>query len=72
MTADCEITAVSASQVEVHTEGPLRLYDNLMIDSGFDLYAKVVRTDDGNTFTLAFTAKGEGFDEWLRKLYSEC
>jgi adenylate cyclase len=71
-TADCEITAVSASQVEVHTNGALQIYDNLMIDSGFDLYAKVVRTDSGNTFTLAFTAKGEGFDEWLRNLYSEC
>jgi adenylate cyclase len=72
MTADCEITAVSRSQAEVYTESPLRIYDNLMIDSGFDLYAKVVRTDSGNTFTLAFTAKGEGFDEWLRNLYSEC
>ena len=68
-TADCEITAVSASQVEVRTDDPLVLYDNLMIDTGFDLYAKVVRLDGNNHYTLAFTAKGEEFNEWMRNLY---
>ena len=67
-TVDCEITAVSASQVEVHADGRLRPYDNLMIDLGFDLYAKVVRMDENDNYTLAFTAKGEEFDEWIRTL----
>ena len=71
-TSDCEIIAVSVSQVEVRTDETLLLYDNLMIESGFDLYAKVVRIDGDNRYTLAFTAKGEGFDEWIRALYAEC
>ena len=70
-TYDCEITAVSASQVEMRPDGPVQLYDNVMIDSGFDLYAKVVRIDD-DLYTLAFTAKGAGFNEWLRGLYEKC
>jgi hypothetical protein len=39
-----------------------------MIDLGFDLYAKVVRMDENDNYTLAFTAKGEEFDEWIRTL----
>ena len=70
-TYDCEITAVSASQVEMRPDGPGPLYDNVTIGSGVDLHATVVRIDD-DLYTLAFTAKGAGFNEWLRGLYEKC
>ena len=71
-TVDCEITAVSVSQIEIRTGGSLQIYDNLMIDTVFDLYAKVVRIDGNNSYTLAFTAKGEGFDRWIGDLNGQC
>ena len=66
-TIDGEITAVSVSQIEVRTPSALHPYDNLLIDAGFELYAKVVRESE-EYYTLAFTAKGDGFDEWMRAL----
>lgn len=66
-TIDGEITAVSVSQIEVRTSAVLHTYDNLLIDAGFELYAKVVRESEAH-YTLAFTAKGDGFDEWMRAL----
>ena len=62
-----EIFAVSESQADVRMTEPVCAGEDLLIDAGFDLYAKVVKVS-GERCTLAFTARGEGFDDWLRKL----
>ncbi len=48
-----------------HTE--LSEYDNIRIDIGEDLYAKVTETKDGR-FIICFTAKPESFTGWLSSI----
>lgn len=43
------------------------LYENLVLDTGGELFAKVVKKQ-GNEMTLAFTAKPEGFAGWRERM----
>lgn len=61
-----EITALSEQEAEMKTEVPVERYENLKLQIGGDLYAKVIDLADGRA-RLHFTAKPPCFAEWLRE-----
>ena len=61
------VTAVSNDCAEIKTDAPLALFDNVEIDIGEKLFAKVVKIADGKA-EIRFTSKPECFGEWLKKL----
>ncbi|MBR6051710.1 MAG: hypothetical protein IKP68_10990, partial [Clostridia bacterium] len=61
------VEAVSSDGAKISTDALIKVFDNIEIDIGEKLFAKVIGTSDG-TFELRFTSKPECFDEWLKKL----
>lgn len=64
-----KITAVSENQhyALFSTDFPLEKSNNIMLDVGIDLYAKVVGMQDG-IYIISFTMRTDGFSEWIRNL----
>ena len=59
-----EIEALSEQEAEMNTAAPVERYENLKLEIGGDLYAKVVDLADGRA-RLRFTAKPPCFEKWL-------
>jgi len=51
----------------LQTENKLENFQNLMIDIGQNLYAKVIQKNDTD-YTLCFTAKPDCFNTWIKNL----
>ena len=68
-----ELLALSGKRALLKTGGELSLFDNLRLDMGGELDAKVtdlLYTGEGDqrVLTLTFTALPENYSEWKRKL----
>lgn len=57
------VVALSGQEMLLKTETKLALHDNLSLQAGGDLYAKVVEAD-GEAYRLRFTSKPSGFSRW--------
>ena len=64
---DGALTAVSEDGAEMETGEELRLYENIKLDIGEDLYAKVVQMENGRIH-IRFTAKPRIFSAWLGEI----
>ena len=64
-----EILAVSQYDALLKTEENLSVLDNLCIDIGDDLYAKLIEKENGN-YLLSFTARPPCFSAWLNDICS--
>ena len=60
------ILAVSDDEMVMQTEEKLSVYENLKLDIGGALYAKITQKEN-DLFTLRFTAKPACFDSWMEK-----
>lgn len=63
------IQAVSDDALVLKTEEELSVYENLKLDIGDALYAKITQKEK-DLFTLRFTAKPPCFDAWMEKIIS--
>ena len=68
-----ELLALSGKRALLKTGGDLSLFDNLRLDTGGELDAKVTDLlytgeEEQRVLTLTFTALPENFSEWKRKL----
>ena len=61
------ILAVSREEAVMETEETTTVYDNLKLDVGDGLYAKITQCD-GNRLMLRFTAKPVNFDSWISRI----
>ena len=61
------ITEISSAGALITSEAEIAVFDNIEIDIGEKLFAKVIETSDKG-FEISFTSKPECFDEWLGKL----
>ena len=61
-------TALCQTAGLFRTDAPLKVYDNVEIDIGAQLFGKVTEAKDG-TYTIFFTMKPANFDEWLGSCY---
>ena len=61
------ILAVSREEAVMETEEKTTVYDNLKLDVGDGLYAKITQCD-GNRLMLRFTAKPVNFDSWISRI----
>lgn len=61
------ITALSRTGAVLETDDLLEPFENLRIDIGEELFAKVI-SGDKNGWLLRFTSIPSGFDEWRKKL----
>ena len=59
-----EILALSEKEAELRTREALRLYENLQLEIGGELYAKVTQAAGGR-YRICFTAKPPCFSAWL-------
>ena len=66
----CRILAVSEQEVEIETSEALSALDNLCIDIGDKLYAKVTQSGNGRC-RITFTAKPPCFAAWIDRITSE-
>ena len=64
------IAAVSEDEALLNTGESLSVLDNLLLDIGGSLYAKVTKIDRGS-FRIRFTAKPPCFSEWMDRLSRE-
>ena len=53
---------------EIETDAKIEAMQNLLIDVGGSLYAKIL-SKDGGKITVCFTSKPENFSEWIKSLY---
>ena len=53
---------------EIETDAKLEAMQNILIDIGGSLYAKIL-SNDGGKITVCFTSKPENFSEWIKSLY---
>lgn len=60
------ITALSEKKAAFATEAEVKDFDNIVLDIGSELYAKIETGQDGRR-ELIFTAKPDDFPEWLKK-----
>lgn len=58
---------ISSDGARIRTDAEINVFDNIEIDIGEKLFAKVIG-EAGGTFELRFTSKPECFDEWMKKL----
>jgi hypothetical protein len=63
------IQAVSDDELVLQTEEELSAYENLKIDIGDGLYAKITEKEN-DLFTLRLTAKPACFGAWMEKVFS--
>ena len=61
------ILSVSDNEMVLQTEEDLSVYENLKIDIGDALYAKITQKEN-DLFTLRLTAKPACFDAWMEKV----
>ncbi len=61
------MTAVSEDYAVFTTPEPVQLYENIRIDIGQDVYAKIVSGSAG-AWKMRFTSKPDSFEAWLREL----
>ena len=61
------ILAVSDNEMILQTEEDLSVYENLKINIGDALYAKITQKEN-DLFTLRLTAKPACFDAWMEKV----
>ena len=66
----CRILAVSDQEAEIETSEALSALDNLCIDIGDKLYAKVTQSGNGRC-RITFTAKPPCFAAWIDRITSE-
>lgn len=59
------ILSVAPSCAELETETDLKLFENLRIDVGGQLFAKVTEKND-NIYLLQYTSVPSGYREWVR------
>lgn len=64
------ILAISQKYALLETSQPLGLYENLLMDIGEDLYAKVLAHGE-DSYKLCFTAKPTRFAQWKEELLSK-
>ena len=60
------VTALSEQGALLRCAAPLDRFENLKLEIGGDLYAKITEIRDGDV-RLRFTAKPDGFAAWLRR-----
>ena len=60
------ILEISDDEMVMQTEEELSVYENLKLDIGGALYAKITQKEN-DLFTLRFTAKPACFDSWMEK-----
>ena len=64
------LTSLCSSGAVLETEVPLALYQNLVLDIGGKLFAKIIR--EGETeFLLRFTSFPKIFDSWFRRVLED-
>lgn len=59
------VLSLSGTEALLRTENALEPYENVMLEIGGDLYAKVKKAEDGKAL-VRFTAKPPCFSAWLR------
>lgn len=62
------ITGLSKSGATLRTAAPLKVFDNIQVEAGGKLLAKVIAAD-GEDFTLRFTSIPPGFPAWSQQLH---
>lgn len=62
-----QIIAISEDSALFTTDGAVQLYENICIDIGQDLYAKIVDAE-GSGWKISFTAKPDAFSSWIAGL----
>ena len=60
------ITALSDTGAILESRLPLKIFDNLKIEAGGELFAKIIRQENTG-WLLRFTALPEGFNAWREK-----
>ena len=64
------VLAVSEEEAEIRTEQPLARFQNLCLEIGGSLYAKVKETD-GTVSRICFTGKPPCFEQWLEEALAQ-
>ena len=64
---EAELLAVSKEEALLKTDAELKPLDNVCLDIGADLYAKLTKKEE-RLYRISFTAKPPCFEEWLRRV----
>ena len=65
--SEADITSVSHDGAIIKTDAEVKIFDNIEIDIGEKLFAKITGGSDGK-YEIAFTAKPASFEKWLAEL----